>query len=152
MGSRIVRHLRGNVVGYVALVLALSGTAYALERNSVGDQALRPNSVGSSELEQNAVTNPNIRSSAVRAANLDPRSCGYTGQILLLGFGHYAPRGTLPANGAVLPTGNYQALASLYGNQFGGNGSTTFGLPDLAGPAPNLHYVVCTNGIFPEVP
>ena len=70
MGSRIVRHLRAHVVGYVALALALSGTAYAVEQNSVGDRALRPDSVGSSELEKDAVANENIRSRAVSAANL----------------------------------------------------------------------------------
>ena len=86
------------------------------------------------------------------SANLAPDTCGYTGQILLLGFGHYAPRGTLPADGAVLRISNYNALASLYGAQYGGDGITTFGLPNLAAPGPNLHYVVCTFGIFPEQP
>src|SRR5829696_8328910 len=42
MGSRVVGHLRTHVVGYIALVLALSGTAYALERNSVGTGRLGP--------------------------------------------------------------------------------------------------------------
>ena len=36
MAKRVVRHLRGNLVGYLALVFALGiGTAWALDRNSV---------------------------------------------------------------------------------------------------------------------
>jgi len=45
------------------------------------------------------------------------------------------PRGWLPCNGQILPINQNQALFSLLGTQYGGNGSTTFQLPDLRGAA-----------------
>ena len=56
----------------------------------------------------------------------------------------------LPANGQLLPINQNQALFSLLGTNFGGDGRTTFALPDLRGAAPNgLTYSICTQGIFP---
>lgn len=46
------------------------------------------------------------------------------------GFGNGA---YIPAAGQVLATSQYQALFSLLGATYGGNGQTTFGLPDLRG-------------------
>lgn len=40
MGERVMRHLRGNVVGYLALMVALGGTAYAA--NEIGGNDLGP--------------------------------------------------------------------------------------------------------------
>lgn len=45
----------------------------------------------------------------------------------------FCPRGWLPTNGQDLPINSYQALYSLLLTTFGGNGTTTFGLPDLRG-------------------
>ncbi|WP_187266069.1 phage tail protein [Alkalisalibacterium limincola] len=43
-----------------------------------------------------------------------------------------------------------QALFALLGTLYGGNGTTTFQLPDLRGAAPNgLSYVMCVQGLFP---
>jgi microcystin-dependent protein len=43
------------------------------------------------------------------------------------------------------------ALFSLLGIQFGGDGQTTFALPDLRAVAPNgLTYMICDQGIFPS--
>lgn len=58
----------------------------------------------------------------------------YVGQIVQVGF-TFCPRGTLEANGAILPIANNQALFSLIGAIYGGDGSTTFGLPNLQGRA-----------------
>jgi len=56
----------------------------------------------------------------------------------------------LPANGQLLPINQNQALFSLLGTNFGGDGRTTFALPDLRSAAPNgLTYSICTQGIFP---
>jgi microcystin-dependent protein len=41
-------------------------------------------------------------------------------------------------------------LFALLGNQFGGDGKTTFALPKMAAPGTGLHYVICVNGIFPS--
>jgi hypothetical protein len=55
---RAVVHLRRNVVGYLALTIALGGTSYAaaqLPRNSVGPDQIRANAVGASELRAGSV-------------------------------------------------------------------------------------------------
>lgn len=56
----------------------------------------------------------------------------YIGTIQAYGF-NFCPRGTLPAAGQLLPISQYQTLFSLLGVQYGGDGRTTFGLPDLRG-------------------
>ncbi len=58
----------------------------------------------------------------------------FLGQISLFAF-NYVPEGWAPCDGRLLQISQYQALYSLLGTQFGGNGSTTFGLPDLRGRA-----------------
>jgi len=40
-------------------------------------------------------------------------------------------------------------LFSLIGTNFGGDGKTTFALPKLAGPAPNVSYYIALTGIYP---
>lgn len=45
----------------------------------------------------------------------------------------FCPSGWLPTNGQEIPINLYQPLYSLLGTTFGGNGVTTFGLPDLRG-------------------
>ncbi|MDY0961651.1 phage tail protein [Massilia sp. CFBP9026] len=47
----------------------------------------------------------------------------------------YAPSGWMPCDGRLLQVSQYTALFSLIGSKYGGNGSTTFGLPDLRGRA-----------------
>jgi microcystin-dependent protein len=56
----------------------------------------------------------------------------YLGEILTVGF-NFCPRGTLEADGRLLPISSYTALFSLYGTTYGGDGRTTFALPDLRG-------------------
>lgn len=48
----------------------------------------------------------------------------------------YAPRGWALCNGQLLPINQNQALFALLGTNYGGNGQTTFGLPDLRGRVP----------------
>lgn len=54
-------------------------------------------------------------------------------------------------NAAIYTIFNNQILFSLLGTAFGGNGITTFGVPDLTGavPAPQLYYGMTVNGIYP---
>lgn len=59
----------------------------------------------------------------------------YLGEIRLLSF-NFAPRNWAQANGQILPIQQNQALFSLCGTTYGGNGVTTFALPDLRGRAP----------------
>lgn len=57
----------------------------------------------------------------------------------------------IPAAGQLLPINQNQALFSLLGTRYGGNGTTNFALPDLRQAAPNgLTYVICIEGLFPS--
>ena len=56
----------------------------------------------------------------------------YLGELSLNGYS-FCPRGTVGADGQLLPINQNQALFSLYGTTFGGDGRTTFGIPDLRG-------------------
>lgn len=47
--------------------------------------------------------------------------------------GNFAPRGWSLCDGQLLPISSYSAVFSLLGTTFGGDGRTTFGLPDLRG-------------------
>lgn len=58
----------------------------------------------------------------------------YIGEIQLFGF-NFNPRGWAYANGATLSIAQNTALFSLIGTIYGGNGQTTFQLPNLAGRA-----------------
>jgi microcystin-dependent protein len=59
----------------------------------------------------------------------------YLGEIRLFGY-NWCPVNWAPANGQILSIASNTALFSLYGTNFGGNGTTTFGLPNLIGRAP----------------
>ena len=59
----------------------------------------------------------------------------YLGEIRQVGFS-FAPRYWAQCNGQLLPIQQNQALFSLLGTQFGGDGIRTFGLPDLRGRSP----------------
>jgi microcystin-dependent protein len=48
----------------------------------------------------------------------------------------YAPRGYAVCNGAILNIVQFSALFSLLGSQYGGDGKTTFALPDMRGRIP----------------
>ena len=56
----------------------------------------------------------------------------FLGTIIGVGF-YFAPRGWMTCSGQLLPISQYSALFALLGTQYGGNGQTTFGLPDLRG-------------------
>ncbi len=56
----------------------------------------------------------------------------FIGQIQMFGFG-FAPRGWTFCDGQLLPIASNTSLFSLLGTTFGGDGRTTFGLPDLRG-------------------
>lgn len=56
----------------------------------------------------------------------------FIGQIMIIGF-NFCPRGWSTAAGQLLPISSYSALFSLLGTTYGGDGRTTFGLPDLRG-------------------
>lgn len=59
----------------------------------------------------------------------------FLGEIRLMSF-NFAPKGWALCNGASLPINQNQALFSLLGTTYGGNGQTTFALPDLRSRVP----------------
>lgn len=59
----------------------------------------------------------------------------FLGQIMMFA-GNFAPRGWAKCEGQLLPINQYSALFSLLGTTYGGDGRTTFGLPDMRGRVP----------------
>src|SRR3954464_13050500 len=59
----------------------------------------------------------------------------YIGEISLMSFSAI-PRGWVPCQGQILPIAQNQALFSLLGTTYGGDGRSTFALPDLTGRVP----------------
>jgi len=59
----------------------------------------------------------------------------FLGEIRMFG-GNFAPQGWALCNGQLLSISQNTALFSLLGTNYGGDGRTTFGLPDLRGRAP----------------
>jgi len=62
----------------------------------------------------------------------------YLSEIKIMSFG-FAPQGWAQCNGQLLPINQNQALFSLLGTTYGGNGQTNFALPDLRGSTP-IHF------------
>lgn len=62
----------------------------------------------------------------------------FIGEIRMAGF-NFAPNGWALCQGQLLSIAQNTALFALLGTQYGGNGQTTFGLPDLRGRLP-IHY------------
>ena len=60
---------------------------------------------------------------------------GIIGEIRMFA-GNFAPRNWAYCSGQILPIMSYQALFSLLGTQYGGDGRSTFALPDLRGRVP----------------
>ncbi len=59
----------------------------------------------------------------------------FIGEICMFG-GNFAPRGWALCNGQILPIAQNTALFSILGTTYGGNGQTTFALPNLQGRVP----------------
>src|ERR1700733_3142936 len=59
----------------------------------------------------------------------------FLGEIRIFSF-NFAPKGWANCSGQTLAINQNQALFALLGTQYGGNGQTTFALPDLQGRVP----------------
>lgn len=75
----------------------------------------------------------------------------FLGQMMLVPY-NFAPRGWVDAAGQLLPIASNSALFSLLGTTYGGDGRTTFALPDMRGlePVCGQRWVIATVGIFPS--
>jgi len=74
--------------------------------------------------------------------------------------GNFAPVGYMLCDGSLLPINQYQAVFSILGTTYGGDGRTTFALPDLREVHPSdkskywnpdkPRWIMCVQGIFPS--
>ncbi len=75
------------------------------------------------------------------------------GDIALFSF-DFAPSYWMTCEGQTLSISSYQSLFTLIGTTFGGNGTTTFCLPDLRNAIPiqgiGMHYCIAIQGIYPS--
>jgi microcystin-dependent protein len=62
----------------------------------------------------------------------------YVGEIRMFA-GNFAPAGWMFCEGQLLPISEYETLFNLIGTTYGGDGQSTFGLPDLRGRIP-IHF------------
>lgn len=62
-------------------------------------------------------------------------SSPYVGEIRMFG-GNFTPSGWMFCQGQLLPIAEYETLFNLIGTTYGGDGQSTFGLPDLRGRFP----------------
>jgi microcystin-dependent protein len=63
---------------------------------------------------------------------------GFIGEIRMFAGG-FAPQGWMECNGQILPISQYQALYTILSSAYGGDGTTTFALPNLNGRVP-MHF------------
>ena len=90
---------------------------------------------GFQNLQPSLTTNWIINISGIYPATegyIAPASMGVVSQFM----GNFAPNGTMFAEGQLLSISTHSALFSLLGTTYGGDGITTFALPDLRGRTP----------------
>lgn len=75
------------------------------------------------------------------------------GEIQLFPYG-FAPLYWTECDGKIMQISQNQALYSLIGNKFGGDGRTTFAVPDLRNSSPinGMKYYMAISGIYPQRP
>lgn len=97
----MLRFIRANAVGFLALFVALGGTGYAalkLPRNSVGSSQIRNGAVRTSDLHKNAVTSAIVRNGSIRSEDIAP------GTLTQGQPGSQGPKGDQGPAGALGPT------------------------------------------------
>ena len=109
-------------LGLIGSMVFFSSSSSVEESNSQSIEALSAEiAKAKSELDE-------VKSGSVSA---DP----FIGEVILFA-GNFAPRGWAFCDGRLLPIAQYSALFSILGTTYGGDGRTTFGLPDLRGRVP----------------
>jgi microcystin-dependent protein len=74
---------------------------------------------------------------------------------IILFAGNFAPKGFAFCEGQLLNISTHQAVFTLLGITYGGNGTTTFALPDLREVEKGLggaRYIITLEGIYPPRP
>ena len=120
MISALTRHIGRNLIAYVALFVALSGSAFAAA------EALGPNTVGTSQLKNNAVTSPKVKDSTLTSADVKNgtllKADFKPGQLTAGPPG--APGATGPTGPAGAPAAKYWAVVNTGGSLVRGSGVT----------------------------
>lgn len=75
----------------------------------------------------------------------------FLGQIELFPY-YFTPLNWAKCSGQLLPISSNEALFSLIGNYYGGDGRTNFKLPNLQGaePVPGMSYYISLLGVYPQ--
>jgi hypothetical protein len=171
-------YANANAIATLALFIALGGSAYGALRSAASDGAVTAcasNSTGSIRVVAAAgdcssgeraiswydATQSNARFlGRERFGNGRPPSTrtavsgqGFgclLGNIELVPY-DYAPVGTVFADGQQLQISGNRVLYNLIGTTYGGNGTSTFALPDLHDLGPgHANYVICITGGYPS--
>jgi len=161
------RHIR-TVAEIVGAVILLSGTAAVAASSATASPPAGPTIRGCASTKTGDLsillkagarcrrgTQAVNWNTALFGAKTNRAAAGTSGATCTLGeiiltAGKTATNGTVLANGQILSISKNAALFSLLGKQYGGNGTTTFALPNLRNAAPDgLTYSICEFGIFP---
>jgi hypothetical protein len=90
----------------------------------------------------------NFGSGGTTHQNYSSEDCMLSQIILMAGTA--LPQELVPAHGQALPINQNLPLFSLLGTSYGGDGRTTFQLPDMRAIEPNnMTYAICITGRFP---
>ncbi len=124
-----------NIEGNTNDILAYNGSEWSPNTLSVNNNGgnLSHNNMQPSLGLTYIIALQGVFPSPSRSANrsLDP----FLAEIILFG-GNFAPQGWAKCEGQLLSISQYSALFSILGTQYGGDGETTFALPDLRGRVP----------------
>lgn len=74
----------------------------------------------------------------------------YLGQIVVFPY-YFTPQGFVPCDGRTMAIKGNEPLFTVIGNAFGGDGTTSFKIPDYASIAPpGSKYYIATTGFYPQ--
>ncbi|MEM1324801.1 MAG: tail fiber protein [Bacteroidota bacterium] len=120
------------IASATAIVLAIFGLSVLFTSSSSTEEAQQHLiSKLTADVEAMQTEIQSLQEESPANSTLDP----FIGQIIMFG-GNFAPRGWAFCEGQLLAINSNQALFSLLGTTYGGDGRTTFALPDLRGRAP----------------
>lgn len=133
----------------IKLALAIASLTVVISSTANAEEQTEP-SIGNTPIDnrQPSLTfNYLIQTSGVYPSRGEPTEIPVDSHQLgfVRSFAGSAPRGST-ADGQVLSIASHSALFSLYGTSFGGDGRSTFGLPDLRGAAQMAKSVSMVEG------
>ena len=88
-----------------------------------------------------------LMSAGAAATPASASSEPYIGEIATFPYS-FCPRGWAETDGSLLEISKHTALFSLLGTKYGGDGRTTFALPDIS--SPGVKHCIALVGIFPS--